>query len=147
MHFAVFINPSITFSYEISNCVVSLLLRFYCIQPLAFFPLFLLFHRTFTSPFTRFDVRRPDRRGVVMIFTSTLTIYELIIEVGSVITVWFGLFVIGIPGSFSSLDTRMIHTKIRDQTKKAEKVVNDITIATTTAPKQLNPCWKRLRGH
>ena len=53
---------------------------------------------------TRFDLRRTDDPVVSMKFLVFIPIYDLIINIGSVISIWFGLSVISIPDITSGED-------------------------------------------
>ena len=58
---------------------------------------------------TRFDLRRTDDPVVSMKFLVFIPIYDLIINIGSVISIWFGLSVISIPDIASGEDMERVY--------------------------------------
>ena len=68
----------------------------------------------YTGPrkgFTRFDLRRTDDPVIEMKFFVAIFIYDLIIDVGSIISIWFGLSVIHILHLVSEKSTQKIHSE------------------------------------
>ena len=75
---------------------------------------------------TRFDLRRTDDPVIKMEFLVAMFIYDLIINVGSIISIWFGLSVINIPDLLTTNTTEEIHIRTLDNLKRMNFVLNQV---------------------
>ena len=66
---------------------------------------------------TRFDLRRTDDPVITMKFLVSISIFDLIINIGSVISIWFGLSVINIPNLASQEDMEKLYIRTVDNLK------------------------------
>ena len=76
--------------------------------------------------FTRFDLRRTDEPVIEMKFLVAIFIYDLIINVGSIISIWFGLSVINIPYLVTRRSIEEIHRETLDNLRSAKSILNQI---------------------
>ena len=75
---------------------------------------------------TRFDVRRTDDPVMKMKFLVAIFLYDLIINVGSIISIWFGLSVINIPDLVTGRNTEQLHRETLDNLKKAKSILSQL---------------------
>ena len=75
---------------------------------------------------TRFDLRRTDDPVVTMKFFAAIPIYDLIINIGSVISIWFGLSVISIPDLATEDDMEKLYIKTVDNLETANCILKRI---------------------
>ena len=82
---------------------------------------------------TRFDLRRTDDPVVEMKFFVAISIFDLIINIGSVISIWFGLSVINIPDLASEDDMEKMYIRTVDNLEKTDYILKRIaTVRRTT---------------
>ena len=86
--------------------------------------------------FTRFDLRRTDDPVIKMKFLVAMFIYDLIITLGSIISIWFGLSVINIPDLLSQKSAEEIYIETIDNLKRA-KFMLDICPSEKIQPKRM----------
>ena len=76
----------------------------------------------------RFDLRRTDDPVVSMKFLADIPIYDLIINIGSVISIWFGLSVISIPDLASEDDMEKMYIRTVDNLEATNNILRHIHI-------------------
>ena len=77
---------------------------------------------------TRFDLRRTDDPVISMNFLVSIPIYDLIINIGSVISIWFGLSVINIPDLASEDDMEKLYISTVDNLETTNYILRRIPI-------------------
>lgn len=77
---------------------------------------------------TRFDLRRSDNPSVSMTFLVELSIYDLIINIGSIISIWYGISVINIPDTLSRNHSSNIRSEILNNVNQVKCLVKQMLI-------------------
>ena len=75
--------------------------------------------------FTRFDLRRTDDPVIKMKFLVAISIYDLIINVGSIINIWFGLSV-NILDLMTTRSDEQIYTETQDNLKRTKNILTQM---------------------
>ena len=75
---------------------------------------------------TLFELRRTDDPVVAMEFIPAIPIYDLIINIGSIISIWFGLSVISIPDLVSEEDMEKLYIKTVDNLQTTNCILKRI---------------------
>ena len=75
---------------------------------------------------TLFELRRTDDPVVSMKFFPAIPIYDLIINIGSVISIWFGLSVINIPDLASGDDMEKLYIRTVDNLKQTNCILKRV---------------------
>lgn len=77
---------------------------------------------------TRFNLKRTDDPIVAMEFLVSISIFDLIINIGSVISIWFGLSVINIPDLASEDDMEKMYIRTVDNLETTNCILRQTRI-------------------
>ena len=80
---------------------------------------------------TRFDLRRTDNPVLSLKFLVAIPIYGLIINIGSVISIWFGLSVISIPNLATEGDMEKLYIRTVDNLETTNCILKRISAERT----------------
>ena len=81
---------------------------------------------------TRFDLRRTDDPVITIKFLVDISIFDLIINIGSVISIWFGLSVINIPSLTSEEDMEKLYIRTVDNLERTDCIWRQIVTSRRT---------------
>ena len=75
---------------------------------------------------TRFDLRRTDDPVLTMKFLVDISLFDLIINIGSVISIWFGLSVINIPDLACKEDMEKLYIRTVDNLERTDCILRRV---------------------